>query len=415
MFRAAIRLNLKARGPVSIASLHNASTTSKTLNQSQNWDVAQQLEKDASRILKVVQRRVEERERLLREDAEDQGSSAAHIQRAKTLKELEPLHQAWARWTEARSSFSETSALLEDPDPDLRALAAEERTSLTEVLSEHVKDIFPSLLVPPSATKHFSAIVELKSGVGGDEAALFVSDVLKMYTRLAAMRGFRVETVSISQLEGSKGSGGGIKEAIIEVQGEGSYDIFRWESGVHRVQRVPATESQGRVHTSTITVMVLPTSDAPEETDADFKIDEKDVKTEVMRARGAGGQHVNRTESAVRLTHIPTGISVSMQDSRSQHSNRAKAWQILRARLLDRKLQEEQAERRDNRRSIIKGADRSEKIRTYNFPQNRVTDHRIGLTITNLDAVLEGEELQYVIDELQKDHEESVMAELLNE
>lgn len=153
-------------------------------------------------------------------------------------------------------SFSETTTLLDDPDPDIRVLAAEERASLTEVLSEHVNNVFPSLLVPPSTTKRFSAIVELKSGVGGDEAALFVADVLKMYTRLASARGFRVETVSISQLEGSKGSGGGIKEAIIEMQGEGAYDVFRWESGVHRVQRVPATESQGRVHTSTITVMV---------------------------------------------------------------------------------------------------------------------------------------------------------------
>lgn len=413
MFRAAIRLNLRVRSSGPPTRL--ASTSSKAPAQSQNLDVVQQLEKDASRILNVVRRRVEERDTLLKEDPDSQGSSAAHIQRAKTLKELEPLHQAWTGWTEARNSFSETTTLLDDPDPDIRVLAAEERASLTEVLSEHVNNVFPSLLVPPSTTKRFSAIVELKSGVGGDEAALFVADVLKMYTRLASARGFRVETVSISQLEGSKGSGGGIKEAIIEMQGEGAYDVFRWESGVHRVQRVPATESQGRVHTSTITVMVLPTSDAPEETEADFKIDEKDVKTEVMRARGAGGQHVNKTESAVRLTHIPTGISVSMQDSRSQHSNRAKAWQILRARLLDRKLQEEQTERRDNRRSIIKGADRSEKIRTYNFPQNRVTDHRIGLTITNLDAVMEGEELEYVIDELQKDHEESVMADLLNE
>lgn len=413
MFRAAIRLNF--RGRASIPSVRLASTASKASPQSQNLDVAQQLEKDASRILNVVRRRIEERDKLLREDVDAQGSSTAHIQRAKALKELEPLHQAWTRWTDARNSFSETVTLLDDPDPDIRALATEERASLTEVLSEHVNTVFPSLLVPPSSTKHFSAIIELKSGVGGDEAALFVADVLKMYTRLASARGFRVETVSISQLEGSKGSGGGIKEVIIEATGEGAYDVFRWESGVHRVQRVPATESQGRVHTSTITVMVLPTSDAPEETETDFKIDEKDVKTEVMRARGAGGQHVNKTESAVRLTHIPTGISVSMQDSRSQHSNRAKAWQILRARLLDRKLQEEQAERRDNRRSIIKGADRSEKIRTYNFPQNRVTDHRIGLTITNLDSVLEGDELQYVIDELQKDHEESVMADLLNE
>ncbi|KAG9047630.1 hypothetical protein FS837_001823 [Tulasnella sp. UAMH 9824] len=413
MFRTAIRLNFRGRAPIPSARL--ASTASKPSPQSQNLDVAQQLEKDASRILNVVRRRIEERDKLLREDADAQGSSTAHIQRAKTLKELEPLHQAWTRWTEARNSFSETNTLLDDPDPDIRALATEERASLTEVLSEHVNTVFPSLLVPPSTTKHFSALIELKSGVGGDEAALFVADVLKMYTRLASTRGFRVETVSISQLEGSKGSGGGIKEAIIEVQGEGAYDVFRWESGVHRVQRVPATESQGRVHTSTITVMVLPTSDAPGETETDFKIDEKEVKTEVMRARGAGGQHVNKTESAVRLTHIPTGITVSMQDSRSQHSNRAKAWQILRARLLDRRIQEEQAEKRDNRRSIIKGADRSEKIRTYNFPQNRVTDHRIGLTITNLDSVMEGEELQYVIDELQKDHEESVMAELLNE
>ncbi|KAG8994393.1 hypothetical protein FRB94_009931 [Tulasnella sp. JGI-2019a] len=417
MLRLATRSSL-IRRPFATQFKRLASAAVKAPKQVVDSDLVDQLERDARRILRVVERRVEEREKLLKEDmAETAGGSTEQIRRARALKESEPLHEAWTRYLGSKQVREETEVgpLLDDPDPEIRSMAVEERTSLTSVLSDHLSTTFPSLLLPTSSTKHFSALIELKPGVGGDESALFVSSVLKMYDRLATQNNYTMETISASYLEGSKGSGGGMKEAIVEVKGEGAYDLFRWESGVHRVQRVPATETQGRVHTSTITVIVLPTSEESQESDSEFKVDEKDVKTEVMRSRGAGGQHVNKTESAVRLTHIPTGITVSMQDSRSQHSNRAKAWQILRARLLDRKLTEEMQKRRDVRQSIVRSADRSEKIRTYNFPQDRLTDHRIGMTISNLDAVFEGDHLRMVIDELQREHEESTIEDMLNE
>ncbi|KAG8964280.1 hypothetical protein FRC03_001933 [Tulasnella sp. 419] len=307
----------------------------KNGSRKQELDLDEQLERDASRILRVVQKRVEERERLLKEE-----------------------------------SFRQATDLLNDPDPDMQALASIERQTQSEVLTEHAYKTFPSLLVPPSPTAHMSALIEMKSGAGGDEASLFVGEVMRMYTRLGTTSGMKSEVLSMNVGEGGKGSSGAVKDSIMEIKGEGAYDLFRWESGVHRVQRVPATETSGRAHTSTISVIVLPTSEEnSSESDMDIHIDEKDVKTEVMRARGAGGQHVNKTESAVRLTHIPTGITVSMQDSRSQHSNRAKAWQILRARLLDRKMAEEAQKRRDTRKNLVKSSDRSEKIRTYNFAQ----------------------------------------------
>ncbi|KAG5734072.1 Peptide chain release factor 1, partial [Termitomyces sp. T112] len=210
----------------------------------------------------------------------------------------------------------------------------------------------------------------------------------------------------------NENEGGGIKDAIVEVKGDGAYDVLRWESGVHRVQRVPATEASGRVHTSTVAVIVLPLVEESDTTEELFSMD--DVKVEVMRARGWVQQHVNRTESAVRLTHIPTGVTVSMQDERSQHQNRRRAFTILRSRLMDIKLTREIAERRATRQSLVRTADRSEKIRTYNFAQERVTDHRIGLTLKNLSSVLEGDGLQDFIYELQKDHDESVLEDMLN-
>ncbi|KAG8904237.1 hypothetical protein FRB99_002057 [Tulasnella sp. 403] len=411
MILAAFRKCLATTSPARRNFGVRFSSVSRASSRSHELDIAEKLERDASRVLNVVRRRVEERERLLREDGGAADNSPEQIQRAKTLKELEPLHDAWSQYAAARQSFQDSNTLLDDSDPEIRSMALEERASLAETLSEQLNHTFPSLLIPQSTTRHYSALIELKAGVGGDEAALFVADVLRMYTRLASAQNMSVETVSISTLENRNA----MREAIIEVKGDGAYDFFRWESGVHRVQRVPATESQGRVHTSTITVMVLPTSDSAQENTMDIKIDEKDVRVEVMRSRGAGGQHVNKTESAVRLTHIPTGIVVSMQDSRSQHSNRAKAWQILRARLLDRRMTEDMVKRRESRRSIVKGAERTDKIRTYNFPQDRVTDHRIGMTLNNLDAIMEGNHLQAVIEELQKDHEESLIAELLEE
>ncbi|THH04915.1 hypothetical protein EW145_g5181 [Phellinidium pouzarii] len=262
-------------------------------------------------------------------------------------------------------SLIETAELLEDENPSIRALASEEYETLLKTYNNILGETFPLLLVPSSKTNNLSALFEIKPGVGGSEASLFLADLLRMYIRFAHIRGWSSKLLAKEEREG-----GGMKNAILEIIGEGVYDLLRWESGVHRVQRVPATESGGRVHTSTVQVVVLPTSNGSDfHNDSDKLYDEKDVKIEVMRARGAGGQHVNKTESAVRLTHIPTGIAVSMQDERSQHTNKARAFQVLKARLLDRKLQADITERRETRRNLVKSADRSEKIRTYHFVQ----------------------------------------------
>jgi len=298
--------------------------------------------------------------------------------------------------------------LLNDPDPAMKALASEEASELDQKLSNILKETFPSLLVPPSTTANLSALVELKSGVGGTESSLFLATLLRMYMRFSQSNSWQATVVADNENEG-----GGIKDAIVEIKGVGAYDALRWESGVHRVQRVPATESGGRVHTSTVAVIVLPLI---EEKDAQkeelYSMD--DIKLEVMRARGAGGQHVNKTESAVRLTHIPTGITVSMQDERSQHQNRRRAFQVLSARLMDQKITREIAQRRATKNNLIKSADRSEKIRTYNYAQERVTDHRIGFSVMNLTSVLEGDALQEFTDRLRQDFEETAMEDMLN-
>lgn len=288
----------------------------------------------------------------------------------------------------------------------MQALAEEEQSDLLAKLADLAEKRFPSLLVPPSETAHLSAMLELKAGVGGSESSLFLAEIMRMYIRLAQTMGWQAVVVTNNMTDN-----GGTKDAVVEIKGEKAYDMLRWESGVHRVQRVPETEVNGRVHTSTVAVLVLPLAeDKGSEVDEDlFKMDE--VKVEVMRSRGAGGQHVNKTESAVRLTHIPTGITVSMQDERSQHQNRRRAFQVLRARLMDRKLTEEMTKRRDVRRNLVSSADRSEKIRTYNFPQDRVTDHRIGLSLMNVESVMEGDGLRDFLDELAKKHQDDLLQE----
>ncbi|KIK03291.1 hypothetical protein K443DRAFT_485617 [Laccaria amethystina LaAM-08-1] len=335
-------------------------------------------------------------------------SSPQDVLRLKQLKESKALQTAWDEWTQTRQLLDNTTPLLDDPDPTMRSLALDEYNSLTATLTRCLESTFPSLLVPPSTTSHLSALMEMKSGVGGSESSLFLADLLRMYQRLANVNRWKAQVVAQNDNDG-----GGTKDAIIEIKGDGVYDALRWESGVHRVQRVPATESSGRVHTSTVSIVVLP---LVEETDtqAEELFSMSDIKLEVMRARGAGGQHVNKTESAVRLTHIPTGITVSMQDERSQHQNRRRAFQVLRSRLLDRKLTREMEERRDTRRNLVRGADRSEKIRTYNFAQERVTDHRIGLTLMNLSSVLEGDGIQDFIDAIKKDHADSILEDMLD-
>ncbi|KAG8736356.1 hypothetical protein FRC10_009405 [Ceratobasidium sp. 414] len=385
-----------------------ASTVAPKLRN--NASPLEKIEHDSHRLLRVVERKVQEKARAERELSENPEMTVKdQIERLRLVKEVEPLERTWKEWLSAREAFSQSELLLSDPDPELRILAADEQTELLKKLQTLASDTFPSFLLRTSPTSSYGAIIEIKSGVGGSESALFLGDLSRMYTRFAAANKFRCEWVEKNELEGSRS---GIKDAILEVRGEGAYDALRWESGVHRVQRVPATETQGRVHTSTVAVVVLPVIEGDaNENEADDIVDPKDVRTDVMRSRGAGGQHVNRTESAVRLTHEPTGVTVSMQDSRSQHQ-------------AYRKIQTDVAARRAVRRDLVKGADRSEKVSTCTLAgfklldtvtQDRVTDHRVGVTIKNLASVLEGDALEDIIRALQRDHEATMMEELLED
>ena len=276
----------------------------------------------------------------------------------------------------------------QEPDPELVELALADAERITPEISRLESDL-QALLIPPDPLDNRDTIVEIRAGTGGDEAALFAADLLRMYQRYAESRGWSIETVSLSE-----GKMGGVKDAVFKIQGESAYGRLRYESGVHRVQRVPATEAQGRIHTSAATVAVL-----PEAEELDVSIDESDLKIDVFRSSGPGGQSVNTTDSAVRITHLPTGVVVQCQDQKSQLQNKIKALDVLRARLLDRIVAEQEAERARERRSMVGTGDRSAKIRTYNFPQNRVTDHRINFTTHRLEEVLQGD-LDEIIDRL---------------
>src|SRR6185369_3208635 len=245
-------------------------------------------------------------------------------------------------------------------------------------------------LLPKDSADNSSAIVEVRAGTGGDEASLFAADLLKMYTRYAQLQGWKVDLLSFSESDL-----GGVKEAVLDVQGRGAYAKLKFESGVHRVQRVPVTEASGRIHTSASTVAVL-----PEAEDVDIVINDKDLRIDVYRAQGAGGQHVNKTESAVRITHLPTGIAVAQQTEKSQHKNKAHAMKLLKAKLYDMERQRVDGARAAERKSMVGSGDRSERIRTYNFPQGRVTDHRINLTLYNLARIISGDELGEIVDAL---------------
>ncbi len=256
------------------------------------------------------------------------------------------------------------------------------------------------LLIPTDPNDEKNVILEIRAGTGGDEAALFAGDLFRMYERYAATQGWKVEVVSASE-----GAVGGYKEIVAEIRGRGAFAKLKFESGVHRVQRVPDTEGSGRIHTSTATVAVL-----PEAQDVDIAINEADLKIDTLRSSGAGGQHVNKTESAVRVIHIPTGIEVKMQEDRSQHRNRAKAMAILRARLYDHERQKQDAARAAERRGQVGTGDRSERIRTYNYPQGRVSDHRIELTLYKLPQIMEGEALGEIIDALVTEHQAALLS-----
>ncbi|GAA6064579.1 hypothetical protein JCM10212_006463 [Sporobolomyces blumeae] len=355
------------------------------------------------------------------------GLETGSIEWNKKQSEVDALRKALKSLNDADELVSDLHDLAStESDPDMRELALVDVEPALDARAEARRHLVKTL-VPDSPTAALSALVELKAGVGGSEAALFLSSLLRMYTRLSARKGWKATVIEADRIQASASGGGGggpggggggsneaYKEAILEVTGDGAFGALRREAGVHRVQRVPATESQGRVHTSTVSVIVLPTesNNQGQAISDDDLFDPKDVKVETMRSRGAGGQHVNRTESAIRLTHHPTGITVSMQDSRSQHENRTKAYKVLRARLLDRKLKLDEEERRSVRRGQVRGADRSEKIRTYNFPQGRLTDHRIPITTSGLDDAMDGgETLDLIARELEiRDEEDAVEA-----
>ena len=301
---------------------------------------------------------------------------------------LAPVVRLADRLARLEQEMEEARELAEEPDPEMVALAKADMARLAPEISS-LTDELHELLLPRDPHDHRDAVMEIRAGTGGDEAALFAADLYRMYQRYSERHGLKWEPISLSD-----GLLGGIKEAIVAVRGEEAYGLLRRESGVHRVQRVPATETQGRIHTSAATVAVL-----PEAEEVDFKIEPQDLKIDVFRSSGPGGQSVNTTDSAVRITHLPTGLVVSQQDQKSQLQNKIKAMEVLRARLLDRMLAEQEAARSRDRRAMVGTGDRSAKIRTYNYPQSRITDHRINLSVHNLTDVLNGN-LDEVVDAL---------------
>jgi len=325
----------------------------------------------------------------------------AFVALSRELAELDPVVEGIKSVRRISDELKDLETLIADPatDHEMRAFAEEERRSLLaqEKEAEHALRL---LLLPKDAADERGAILEVRAGTGGDEAALFAGDLFRMYQRYAETRRWTIEVLSASE-----GTMGGYKEIIAEIRGQGVFGQLKFESGVHRVQRVPDTETQGRIHTSAATVAVLPIAEQ-----LDLTIDDKDLVIETMRAQGAGGQHVNKTESAIRMTHVPSGIVVMMQDERSQHRNRAKAMDVLRTRLFDLQRRKQADAEAAERRGQVGSGDRSERIRTYNFPQGRLTDHRINLTLYKLPEIVSGAALDEVIEPLIAEHQAELLA-----
>ncbi|MDB5502588.1 MAG: hypothetical protein JWR89_2490 [Tardiphaga sp.] len=337
----------------------------------------------------------------LESQLQSQMSGENYVKMTREFAELNPLIDAVKTYRTATREIAEIDAMIADAstDAEMREMAEAERPALEARALELAQEIRVALL-PKDAMDERNVVLEIRAGTGGDEASLFAGDLFRMYERFAALQGWKVEVVSTSE-----GTMGGYKEIIVEVQGRGAFAKLKFESGVHRVQRVPDTETQGRIHTSAATVAVL-----PEVEEVDVVIKDDDLRIETMRAQGAGGQHVNKTESAIRITHIPTGLQVMMQDSRSQHKNRASAMNILRSRIYDAEQQRIDSVRSAERKEKVGSGDRSERIRTYNFPQGRVTDHRINLTLYKLPQVIAGEALGELVDALTTEHQAAQLA-----
>jgi peptide chain release factor 1 len=337
--------------------------------------------------LSEVERRYEEVSALL-SDPNTVRDREKYQKLSREHKELSEIVATYRAYVKATEELSGSKELLDSGDAELIDTAKQE-ISLLEKEIEALERQLHLLLLPKDPRDKKNVILEVRAGTGGDEAALFVSDLFRMYTRYSEARSWQVELLSLSE-----STSGGFREVIAMIKGDGAFSRFKFESGVHRVQRVPATETQGRVHTSTATVAVL-----PEAEEVEIELHDKDLRIDVYRSSGPGGQSVNTTDSAVRITHLPTGIVVAMQDEKSQIKNREKAMRVLRARIYEAKAAEADAERSAERRSQVGGGERSEKVRTYNFPQSRITDHRIGLSLYSMDAILSGD-LDQVINPL---------------
>jgi peptide chain release factor 1 len=313
--------------------------------------------------------------------------------------ELNRIVPVFRTYEQLLAQLEEARELLKDPDSEMRAMAREEIASL-EKQAGALKSELNVLLMPKDPRDDKNVILEIRAGTGGEEAGIFAGDLFRMYSRYAENRNWKIDII-----EKNDSSAGGFKEIVSLIQGKGAFGAFKYESGTHRVQRVPETETQGRIHTSAVTVAVL-----PEAEDIDIDINPADIKVDVFRSSGPGGQSVNTTDSAVRVTHIPTGVVATCQDEKSQHKNKAKALNVLKSRILDAKVQEEEAKRAADRKGQVGTGDRSGRIRTYNFPQGRMTDHRIGLTLYKLDSIMEGD-IQAIIDELKTFHQAQALQE----
>lgn len=321
---------------------------------------------------------------------------------SKEHAELKPVSEKAKDLIQVRADLNEAEEMVESGDPELVELAKDELPRLKALIPDLEQEM-QILLLPKDKDDTANAVIEVRAGTGGDEAALFAGDLFRMYQRYAQLQGWTLSVVSASD-----GDAGGYKEIVADISGEGVFGKLKFESGVHRVQRVPKTESSGRIHTSAATVAVLP---APENVDIDIKPD--DIRIDTMRASGAGGQHVNTTDSAVRITHLPSGIVVTSSE-KSQHANRAKAMEVLKVRLYEKEREELDAARAEERKSKVGSGDRSEKIRTYNFPENRVSDHRIKLTLHKMDSVLAGDDLNEMIDALLAEDQAARLADMEN-